>query len=110
MGPALEQVPGEAFARAALEGASWDLACHEAGEPLWRMLGSEPRPIESGVAIGIFDTIDELLERVERYQREGYRRVKIKIQPGWDVEPIAAIRERFGGPGPNGGCQHRLQS
>ncbi len=96
VGPALEQVPGEPFARAALEGASWDLACHEAGEPLWRMLGSGPRPIESGVAIGIFDTIDELLERVERYQREGYRRVKIKIQPGWDVEPIAAIRQRLG--------------
>ena len=95
VGPALEQVPGEAFARAALEGASWDLACQEAGEPLWRMLGSKPRPIESGVAIGIFDEIEELLERVERYNREGYRRVKVKIQPGWDVEPIAAIRERF---------------
>ena len=96
VGPALEQIPGEPFARAALEGAAWDLACREAGEPLWRMLGSSSRPIESGVAIGLLDTIEELIERVERYQRQGYRRVKIKIQPGWDVEPIRAIRERFG--------------
>lgn len=96
VGPVLDGVPGEAFARAALEGASWDLAGQEADKPLWQMLGSRPRAIDSGVAIGIFDTIDELLERVDRYVREGYRRTKIKIQPGWDVEPIRAIREKFG--------------
>ena len=96
VGPVLDQVPGEPFARAALEGACWDLACHESDEPLWRMLGSEPRPLESGVAIGIFDTIEELIERVDCYRRQGYRRVKIKIQPGWDIEPLRAIRERFG--------------
>ncbi len=87
--------PSEPFARAGLEGALWDLACHRAGEPLWRLLGSEARPIPSGVAIGIFDTLDELLERVARYQAEGYRRVKIKIQPGWDVEPVRAVREMY---------------
>ena len=96
VGPALDTIPGEAFARAALEGASWDLAGRETGRPLWEMLGSQSRPIESGVAIGIFDTLDELLERVDTYLRDGYRRTKIKIQPGWDIEPIRAIRERFG--------------
>jgi O-succinylbenzoate synthase len=96
VGPVLDEVSGEPFARAALEGAVWDLACQEAGKPLWEMLGSTVRPVESGVAIGIHDTIDELLERVGRYLGEGYRRTKIKIQPGWDVEPIRAIRERFG--------------
>ena len=88
--------PSEPFARAGLEGALWDLACRRAGEPLWRMLGSEARPIPSGVAIGIFDTIEELLERVACYVAQGYRRVKIKIQPGWDIEPVRAVRERFG--------------
>ncbi len=96
VGPALDMIPGEAFARAALEGASWDLVGRETGRPLWQMFGSQLRPIESGVAIGIFDTLDELLERVGTYLGHGYRRTKIKIQPGWDLEPIRAIRERFG--------------
>ena len=96
VGPALDKVHGEAFARAALEGASWDLAGRETGEPLWKMLGSRCRPVESGVAIGIFDTMEELLERVDLYLKQGYLRTKIKIQPGWDVEPVRAIRERFG--------------
>lgn len=86
----------EPFARAGLEGALWDLACHRAGEPLWRLLGSQPRPVPSGVAIGIFDTLEELLDRVSRYLAAGYRRVKIKIQRGWDIEPVRAVRERFG--------------
>jgi O-succinylbenzoate synthase len=47
------------------------------------------------VAIGIFDTIDELIERVERYVAQGYQRVKIKIQPGWDVEPVSRLRTHF---------------
>ncbi len=95
MGTAL---PGdEPFAKAGLDGALWDLACQRAGEPLWRLLNSQPRPIPSGVAIGIFDTIEELLHRVSRYLADGYQRVKIKIQPGWDIEPVRAVRQRFGG-------------
>ena len=72
----------EPFARAGMDGALWDLECVRSGEPLWKKLGSCPRPIPSGVAIGIFDTIEELLERVDRFVAAGYRRVKIKIQPG----------------------------
>ncbi|MCW5982674.1 MAG: o-succinylbenzoate synthase [Bryobacteraceae bacterium] len=92
----LSEASTDAFARAGLEGACWDLYCRERGEPLWRALGSAPRPIASGVAIGLYDTIEELLERVSRYLAAGYRRVKIKIQPGWDVEAVAAIRKQFG--------------
>ena len=88
--------PREPFARAGLEGALWDAACQLEQKPLCRMLGSDFRPIPSGVAIGIFDTIEELLERVSRYVAEGYQRVKIKIQPGWDVEPVRAVREGLG--------------
>jgi O-succinylbenzoate synthase len=47
------------------------------------------------VAIGIYDGIEELLDRVEKYIGEGYQRVKIKIQPGWDLQPVAAVRKRF---------------
>jgi len=56
-----------------------------------------PRPVESGLAVGIYPTIDDLLDRIGRYlQADGYRRVKIKVRPGWDVEPLEAVRRRFG--------------
>lgn len=91
----LEEASSDPFARAGLEGAWWDLRCQESGRPLCDMLGSAKRPVPSGVAIGLYDTIDELLERVNHFIGQGYRRVKVKIQPGWDVEPVRAIRERF---------------
>ena len=87
--------PGDAFAKAGIEGALWDVYANTLKIPLGELLGARARPIPSGVAIGIYDHVDELLERVVRYTAEGYRRVKIKIQPGWDIEPVAAVRARF---------------
>jgi O-succinylbenzoate synthase len=91
----LRAVPGEPFAKAGLEGALWDAHARAQRAPLCRLLGGAPRPVPSGVAVGIYDTTAELLARVETYVRAGYRRVKIKIQPGWDEEPVAAVRARF---------------
>ena len=91
----LREQPGDQFSRAGIEGALWDAYAHTRGMALGELLGIQPRAVTSGVAIGIFDTIDELLERVRRYVAEGYQRVKIKIQPGWDVEPVAAVRAKF---------------
>ena len=93
----LREVPGEAFAKAGLEGALWDAHARELGVPLRAALGAESRPVPSGLAVGIYDTTDELVERVGRYLAEGYRRVKIKIQPGWDAEPVEAVRRSFPG-------------
>lgn len=92
----LAEFPGEPFAKAGLEGAVWDLRAQQLGMPLWQLLGGANRPIPSGAAIGLFPTVEELLERVERFLREGYRRIKIKIEPGRDVELVRAVRERFG--------------
>ena len=78
-----------------MRGALLDRELRASGTPLWKWLGGEPRGAPSGVALGIFDSIDELLARVERFVKEGYRRVKVKIQPGWDVEPVSRIRDRF---------------
>ena len=86
---------GDNFAKAGIEGALWDAFAHTQQTSLCDLFGIERRPVPSGVAIGIFDTIDELIDRVNRYVNEGYQRVKIKIQPGWDVEPVAAIRAHF---------------
>ncbi|HEX6185428.1 MAG TPA: o-succinylbenzoate synthase [Pyrinomonadaceae bacterium] len=91
----LRGVPGEAFAKAGLEGALWDAHARTLGVPLCESLGAKSRPVPSGLAVGIYDTVEELVERVERYLAEGYRRVKIKIQPGWDVLPVEAVRARF---------------
>jgi O-succinylbenzoate synthase len=91
----LSVLPGDPFAKAGIEGALWDAYAQTLGLPLCELLGTRARPIPSGVAIGIYDQVAELLERVERYTAQGYRRVKIKIEPGWDIEPVAAVRARF---------------
>ena len=83
------------FARAGIEGALWDLYANILDVPLYELLGGHSIAIPSGVAIGIYDEPEELLKRVERFTAQGYRRVKIKIGPGWDVEPVAAIRKQF---------------
>ena len=90
------RVRGHRMAKAALEMAVWDLDARIAGLPLCERLGARARPIPAGVSIGIHP-IDGLLAAVERELADGYQRIKIKIKPGWDVEPVRAIRSRFGG-------------
>ena len=91
----LRNMQVDAFAKAGIEGAVLELAARENGLPLYELLGIKHRAVPSGVAIGIFGTIEELLERVRLYVDQGYQRVKIKIQPGWDIGPVTAIREQF---------------
>jgi len=91
----LREQPADPFAKAGIEGALWDVEANTQQRALHELFGIERRPVPSGVAIGIFETIDELIERVRRYVSDGYQRVKIKIQPGWDVEPVAVVRARF---------------
>jgi O-succinylbenzoate synthase len=52
--------------------------------------------VDCGVSVGIHRSIPELLETVGGYLEQGYRRIKLKIKPGWDIEPVRAVRERFG--------------
>jgi len=91
----LREQPADQFAKAGIEGAMWDAFANTRRRALCELFGIERRLVPSGVAIGIFGTVDELIERVYRYVAEGYQRVKIKIQPGWDVEPVAAVRAQF---------------
>ena len=91
----LREFPGNAFAKAGIEGALWDVYSRRRGLPLCEVLGIDRRAVGSGVAIGIFGTVEELIERVRLYVSQGYQRVKIKIEPGWDVEPVSAVREQF---------------
>ena len=91
----LRRISADAFARAGVEGALWDVFVNSRGTSLCEELAIERRPVPSGVAIGIFDTIDELLKRVRLYVEAGYQRVKIKVQSGWDIGPVSAVREHF---------------
>ncbi|MDO8835050.1 MAG: o-succinylbenzoate synthase [Vicinamibacterales bacterium] len=94
--PAMSRVRGHNMAKAAVEMAAWDLFARQQGLPLHQVLGGTARPIPAGVSIGIQDSLDDLVERVEAELAEGYRRIKIKVKPGWDVDAVRAIRRRFG--------------
>ena len=88
------RVRGHQMAKAAIEMAAWDLEAQQRGEPLWKLLGGDGQPVASGVSIGIQASLAELEERVDAELADGYQRVKIKIKPGWDLEPARRLRAR----------------
>jgi O-succinylbenzoate synthase len=96
VGPALHGFKGHRMAKAALETAVLDAELRAAGRPLSRELGAVHDRVPCGVSVGIMDSTGELLDAVGGYLDAGYVRIKLKIQPGWDVEPVRAVRERFG--------------
>ncbi|MCB9768462.1 MAG: o-succinylbenzoate synthase [Candidatus Omnitrophica bacterium] len=91
----LQDSEGNRFAWAGFEGALWDFRLQREGRSFSDEFGGETKPIESGLAVGIYPTIEKLVERCHHYLMEGYKRLKIKIEPGWDVEPLKAIRSEF---------------
>ncbi|PXY22756.1 o-succinylbenzoate synthase [Prauserella muralis] len=94
--PALAPFRGHRMAKAALEMAVLDAELREQGRPLARELGAVRDSVPCGVSVGIMDSVGELLDTVGGFLEAGYVRIKLKIQPGWDVEPVRAVRERFG--------------
>jgi O-succinylbenzoate synthase len=96
VGPALARVKGHRMAKAAVETAVLDAWLRAHGVPLARFLGSVRARVDCGVSVGIMDSVPQLLDAVGGYLDEGYVRIKLKIEPGWDVAPVRAVRERFG--------------
>jgi o-succinylbenzoate synthase len=94
--PALAKFRGHRMAKAALEMAVLDAELRALGRPLARELGAVRDRVPCGVSVGIMNSIGELLDAVDGYLEAGYVRIKLKIEPGWDVAPVAAVRERFG--------------
>jgi len=92
---ALAAVQGHHMAKAGLELAVLDAELRSAGVSLARRLGGTRSRVAAGVAVGLCGSLAEVLAEVDRWIAEGYRRVKLKIQPGWDIEPVLAVRERF---------------
>jgi O-succinylbenzoate synthase len=92
----MKPVRGHRMAKATIETACWEIEAKQAGVPLWKHLGGTRTEIPCGVSIGIQDNPEALLEKIEKELAAGYQRIKIKIKPGWDLDIVARVRERFG--------------
>ena len=92
---ALARVRGHNMAKGGLETSVWDAEARQKKTPLWRLLGGTRQEIPCGVSIGIKPSIAELVETVGEELAAGYQRIKIKIKPGWDAEPMEALRARY---------------
>jgi len=91
----LARIRGHNMAKGGVETALWDAEAKQKNIPLAKLLGSTRDEISCGVSIGIQPDIETLLAKVEKELIAGYQRIKIKIKPGWDIEPTRALRERF---------------
>jgi len=88
---------GHRMSKAGIETACWDLEAKKLGVPLWRHLGGVKNEIECGVSIGIQDSVEQLIGKIQTELDAGYKRIKIKISPRWDYDVIKAVRKEFGG-------------
>ncbi len=88
-------VKGNNFARSGLEMACWDALARSQDKSLATMLGGTRSEILSGVSLGIEKEFETLVDQIERFLEEGYRRIKLKIAPGRDVDVVRRVRERF---------------
>jgi len=93
--PMLSRVRGHRMAKAALENALWDAEARQRQIPLWKLLAGTRKEIPTGVSIGIQDSIEQLLEKIEIELAAGYRRIKVKVKPGWDLKVLERIRARW---------------
>ncbi len=83
------------MAKAAIEGAIWDLYAKRNNKPLAEMLGGNKKEIDVGISIGIQPSIKALLELIDKFVTQGYKRIKIKIKPGWDIDVLREVRAHF---------------
>jgi len=94
--PLTAHIRGHRMACGGLEVAIWDLEARLHDRPLWQQIGGGARrEIPCGVSIGIQESVPKLLEKIERELAAGYQRIKMKIKPGWDVDVVRQVRERF---------------
>ena len=94
--PLFARFKGHPMAKAAVHTAVLDAQLREAGLSFGAFLGAVRPTVPAGVSVGIMDSIGDLLAAVESYLDSGYLRIKLKIEPGWDVDPVRAVRARFG--------------
>lgn len=92
----MSPMKGNRMSKATLETAIWDLEAKSNSLPLWQHLGGVRDEIACGVSIGIQETIEDLVAKIRIEVDAGYRRIKVKIKPGWDYDVVETVREEFG--------------
>jgi O-succinylbenzoate synthase len=95
-GRSLRQISGHSMAKAALECAALDAGLRAEGRSMASFLGATRPVVPTGIAIGMTRTVDGLVDAVLRWHGQGHRAFKLKIQPGWDIEPLRAVRSTVG--------------
>jgi o-succinylbenzoate synthase len=93
--PLFARVRGHRMAKGAVENALWDAEAMQRQTPLWKLLGGSRQKIPCGVSIGIQDSIEQLLDKIATELAAGYRRIKVKVKPGWDIDVLRRIRARW---------------
>lgn len=83
------------MAKSTIEGAFWDIYSQLTNQSLSKVLGGSKEKIEVGISIGIQETASKQIEVIEKALSDGYKRIKVKIKPGFDVELIRLIRKHF---------------
>ena len=91
----MSSVRGHNMAKAALENALWDADARQRQLPLWKLLVGTRSEIACGVSIGIQNSHEQLLEKIETELAAGYQRIKVKVKPSWDIEVLTKIRRRW---------------
>ena len=91
----MKKVRGNRMAKAAIETAVWDLEAKKSGVPLWKHLGGRLAR-SNAESRWDPDSVEQLFEKIQTELDAGYRRIKIKIKPGWDIDVIKQVREKFG--------------
>jgi o-succinylbenzoate synthase len=94
-GPLMARVREHHMAKAAIENALWDAEARQKQQPLWRLLGGTRKEIPCGVSIGIQDSVEQLLDKIQTELAAGYRRIKVKVKPGWDLKVLERVRSRW---------------
>ena len=92
---ALTPLRGHPMAKSAVLTAMLDAWLRAREESLGSFLGAVRTEVDCGVSVGIPDSLDALVDEVDSYVAAGYRRIKLKMEPGWDLEPVRAIRARY---------------
>jgi O-succinylbenzoate synthase len=91
----LQRVRGHNMAKGSLEAAVWDAEARLKNLALWKLIGGTQQEISSGVSVGIKESLEELVAAVKKEIEAGYQRIKIKIKPGQDLEPVRRLRQDF---------------
>jgi o-succinylbenzoate synthase len=93
----MAKVRGHRMAKTAVENALWDAEARQKNQPLWKLLGGKKREIQCGVSIGIQDSVEQLLDKIELELAAGYHRIKLKVKPGSDLKILEKVRSRWPG-------------